>query len=75
VITKVLFYFTRYALEKMDALGIGRREVEMTITQGMKWRERYGDKWHANMAGIEAVFMKEEESVIVITVYLAGGKK
>ena len=51
----------------MDALGITLEEVESTIKKGMKWREE--DKWHANYAGIETVFHKEENEIFVITVY------
>ena len=41
----------------------------------MKWKEEDSDKWHASMAGIECVFIKEEDAIFVITVYKDGGKK
>lgn len=59
----------------MDALGIEKSEVERTIICGMKWKEEDEDKWHAQMAGIEAVFMKQNKDLFVITVYLAGRSK
>ncbi len=54
----------------MDALGLERNDVEKTLLQGMKWKERGTDKWHANMASIECVFMREGDNMYVITVYL-----
>ncbi len=57
----------------MDAYGIMRDEVDKVISRGMKWKEENSDKWHAKMAGIECVFIKEEDSLFVITVYLNGG--
>ena len=40
----------------------------------MKWKED-GDKWHASMAGIECVFIKEEDAIFMITVYKEANKK
>ena len=54
----------------MDALGIDREEIEKTIREGMKWKEDIEEKWHALSAGIEVVFMKQEDNIIVITAYL-----
>ena len=67
-----MFYFTNHTLDKMDGLGLDKREVERVIIQGMKWKEEKTDKWHAQMAGTEVVFMKEEKNLIIITVYRAG---
>ncbi len=64
--------FTRHALKKMDGLGVSTREVEQVVAQGMKWKEQQTEKWHAQMAGLEVVFMREEKNIIVITVYKAG---
>ena len=50
-------------------------EVEKVITQGMKWKEEDSNKWHASMAGIECVFIKEEDAIFVITVYKEADKK
>ena len=41
----------------------------------MKWREEDSDKWHSNMAGIECVFTKREDTIFVITVYMEATKK
>lgn len=57
----------------MDAYGLGRSEVEKVIRDGMKWKEKDAEKWHAKMAGIECVFIKSEDLIYVITVYPAGG--
>ena len=72
VITINIIY-SKHALQKIDELGIERKEVESTLQKGMKW-ERDG-KWHAAMCGIEVVFQKEEETAIIITVYYEGSKK
>jgi len=41
----------------------------------MKWQEDGSDKWHSNMAGIECVFTKKEDTIFVITIYMEAGKK
>jgi len=62
-------------LEKIDGYGIDIQEAELTMRQGMKWKELDIEKWHTTMAGIECVFMKEEETLFVITVYKNAGEK
>lgn len=64
--------FSSHAVDKMDMYGIDRQEVEAAITRGMKWKEACSEKWHARMAGIEAVFICDEDAIFVITVYPAG---
>lgn len=63
--------FSSHAVDKMDMYGIDREEVEAAIIKGMKWKEPNSEKWHACMAGIEAVFLCNE-AIFVITVYPAG---
>ena len=70
-----MFIYTRHALGKMDALGIEKRDVEISIKEGMKWKEENSEKWHAQMIGIEAVFIKQHKDFFVITVYVAGRSK
>jgi len=70
-----LFYYTKHALEKMDALGILKSEVESAMRRGMKWKEEKSEKWHAQMGGIEIVFMKQENNFVIITIYLARREK
>lgn len=70
-----MFFYTKHALEKMDGLGINKSEVESTINKGMKWKEKESEKWHAQMGGIEIVFMKEENKFFIITVYYARREK
>ena len=65
--------YSRHALEKMDSLGLERREIESVIKEGMKWQEN--EKWLANMYGVEVVFQREEDMIIVITVYYERRKK
>lgn len=68
----LVFIYTKHALEKMDALGIEKKEVERTVKEGMKWKEENTEKWHAQMAGLEVVFVKQEKDLFIITVYLVG---
>jgi len=70
-----VFIYTQHALEKMDGLGIDKNEIERVIKEGMKWKEKLGEKWHAQMTGIEVVFMKRDKNIFIITAYLAGGSK
>lgn len=57
----------------MDGYGVERSEVEAVIKEGMKWKEENCEKWHSKMAGIECVFLKQEEMLLVITIYSTGG--
>jgi len=59
----------------MDALGINKVDIEKAIIRGMKWKELNREVWHAQMAGIETVFMKQEGNFIIITAYMAGREK
>lgn len=59
----------------MDSIGILKTEVEDAILKGMKWKEEDTGKWHAQMAGVEIVFMKQDENFVIITVYLARREK
>lgn len=67
-----MFVYTKHAVEKMDALGIEGKEVESAVKKGMKWKEENSDKWHAQMAGIEVVFIKQNRDFFIITAYPAG---
>ena len=69
-----MFIYTKHALEKMDSYGLEKNEVQSVVTKGMKWKDE-NDKCHAQMAGIEVVFSKEENNFVIITVYLAGRLK
>lgn len=62
-------FYSKHALDKMDSFGIEREEIENLILKGMKWKEENNEKWHANMAGTECVFIKSEDKIFVITVY------
>ena len=53
----------------MDALGIEKRQIEQVLLKGMKWKEEKEEKWHAQMAGVEVVFMKEGDFMTIITTY------
>lgn len=62
--------YSKHALEKIDAFGLELEDVEKIIIQGMKWQKN--DKWHASMAGLECVFIKQDNNIFVITVYKEG---
>jgi len=70
-----VFIYTKHAIEKIDALGIEKRDIENTVGKGMKWKESSSEKWHAQMAAIEVVFMKQEGNIFIITAYFAGRSK
>ena len=70
-----MFIYTKHSIEKMDSLGIEKRDIERTIKEGMKWKEKDNEKCHAQMAGIEVVFIKHLRDIFVITAYLAGREK
>lgn len=63
--------YTKHAKDKADALGISFDDIEAAIIKGRKWKEADSDKWHASMAGIDVVFQKEGDCIVVITVYEA----
>ena len=70
-----MFIYARHAIEKIDTLGIEKREVENAVKKGMKWKETNSEKWHAQMAGTEVVFMKQGSNIFIITAYFAGRSK
>ena len=63
----VIFKYTLHATQKMDALGINKSEVENVTIKGSKWKE--DAVIHSKMGGIEVVFKRVENAIIVITVY------
>ena len=42
---------------------------------GMRWKEGKNEKWHAQMPGLEVVFMKQNGDLFIITLYHAGRSK
>ena len=67
--------YSKHALEKIDSFGLDIGEIEQVIRSGMKWKEEKTNKWHVSMGGIECVFMKEESTIFIITVYKEGVEK
>lgn len=59
----------------VDGLGIEKNDVERAIKEGMKWKEEQSEKWHAQLAGIETVFVKQDRDFIIITAHPAGRAK
>jgi len=70
-----LFIYTKHALERMDAYGLDKAEIEAAIKKGVKWKEEKRAVWHSNMAGIEVVFTKSNSSIVIIAVYEARWAK
>ena len=66
------FIYTKHSLEKIDSLGIEKKEIENAIKKGMKWKDKKRDIWYANMSGIEVVFSKQKNNIVIITAYYAG---
>ena len=64
-----MFIFSQHTLQKIDALGIDKNDIISVITRGMKWKEKDSEKWHAKAFGIEAVFIKRNSDIFIITVY------
>ncbi|MEK6907147.1 MAG: DUF4258 domain-containing protein [Nanoarchaeota archaeon] len=75
MITIVSFIFSLHALQKMDALGIEKKEVENIIKKGMKWKEDRIEKWHSLMNNIEVVFQKSGDEIFIITIYKGEREK
>ncbi|MBI2141242.1 DUF4258 domain-containing protein [Candidatus Woesearchaeota archaeon] len=62
-------------MEKIDALGFEKEQIEAVVKKGVKWKEEKRDIWHANMGNIEVVFAKSDNDVVIITVYEARWEK
>ena len=75
MITIVSFIFSLHALQKMDALGIEKKEVENIIKKGMKWKGDRIEKWHSLMNNIEVVFQKSGDEIFIITIYKGEREK
>ena len=70
-----MFIYTTHALEKIDALGFEKKQIEAVVKKGVKWKEEKRDIWHANMGNIEVVFARSDNDVVIITVYEARWEK
>ena len=70
MITIVYFIYSIHAIQRMDGFGLTRKEIEIVIKMGMKWKEQNRDIWHANMGETEVVFKKVEDNIFIITVYI-----
>jgi len=75
VIIIIYIVFSIHSLQKMDAFGIERKEIENVVRKGMKWKEDKEDKWHALMNNIEVVFQKSNEIIFIITIYRGEREK
>ncbi len=70
-----MYVYTKHALEKIDAYGFEKDEVESVLRKGAKWKEEGRGIWHANMGGIEVVFAKSDQEIVIITIYAARWEK
>ena len=64
------FAYSLHALQRMDGFWLTRREIEIVIKRGMKWKEENRDIWHANIGNIEVVFKKINNIMFIVTVYI-----
>ena len=64
------FAYSLHALQRMIGFGLTRREIEIVIKRGMKWKEENRDIWHANIGNIEVVFKKINNIMFIVTVYI-----
>ncbi len=63
------FLFTKHARERMYERKISVEEVKATVNRGMKWFAKSDGRWHAKMGAVEVVFEREENHIIIVTVY------
>jgi len=70
VITIESFVYSLHAVQRMDGFGLTRKEIEIAVKKGMKWKEEHRDIWHASMGNIEVVFRKIKDVIFIITVYV-----
>ena len=64
--------YAGHARKRMNERGITEEEVERIISKGMKWfikNEGENGRWHAKMGNIETVYERDEEHLVVVTVY------
>jgi len=50
-----------------------KKTIQNVLMKGMKWKEEKGEKWHAQVAGVEVVFTKEDDIITIITTYYIRG--
>lgn len=62
--------YSSHAVEKMNMYGLEKEEVDSIVRKGMRWKVE--GKVHASMSGFEVVFIKEADSIFVITAYPVG---
>lgn len=74
MVITIRIIFSKHAKDKADGYGIDLEEVEQCVLKGMKWKEEKTGKWHASHAGFECVFQREEETIIIITIYQEAEK-
>ena len=70
MITIESFKYSLHAIQRMDGFGLTRKEIEIAVKRGMKWKEENRNIWHANMRDIEVVFKKIKDLIFIITVYI-----
>ncbi|MEK6981478.1 MAG: DUF4258 domain-containing protein [Candidatus Micrarchaeota archaeon] len=66
------FVFTKHARQRMYERKITVEEIKSTVNRGMKWfmkNEGETGRWHAKFGAVEIVFEREEDYVIIVTVF------
>ena len=67
-----MLVFTKHARVRMYERGISPGEVKKVVETGMKWfvkNEGLEGRWHCKRGNIEIVFEKQDEDVLIVTVY------
>ena len=70
MVTIESFKYSLHALQRMDGFGLTRKEIELCVKKGMKWKEENQEIWHANIGNVEVVFKKIKDVIFIITVYI-----
>lgn len=63
------FIFTRHSKIKMGQLGYTAEDVKEAIIKGMKFGPDSRGNAHSRLGVLEVVFRRENNSVVIITVF------
>ncbi|MBI2445030.1 DUF4258 domain-containing protein [Candidatus Micrarchaeota archaeon] len=63
------YFFKKHALERIAERKIEESEIKSVVAKGQKWFSEADGRWHASMGGIEVVFEKREESILIVTCF------
>ena len=64
--------FTTHSRQRMYERKISPEEVKHAVAKGMKWfvkSEGEKGRWHAKMGAIEVIFERDDNLMIIVTVF------